>query len=90
MFSLIRSRGTPAFNKFALAKSYMMPMGRASCLMPVRAFSTAVEQSDDTSNVPKISLEEFYSTVADFTISDEEALEYMNFSAKMSMVSFKN
>ena len=42
------------------------------------------------SAVPRISLEEFYSTVADFTISDEDALEYMTFASKLAMVSFKD
>ena len=40
--------------------------------------------------MPQISLEEFYSTVEGFKLSDEEALEYMTFSAKMAMVSFKS
>lgn len=60
--------------------------------MPQRNFSKVVafDESDDMTNLPSISLEEFYSTVADFTITDEEALEYMNFSAKLAMVKFKD
>ena len=46
--------------------------------------------SDDLSQVPRISLEEFYSTVENFKLSDEEALSYMNFAAKMAMVTFKD
>ena len=45
---------------------------------------------DDLSNVPRISLDKFYASVTDFTITDEEALEYMNFAAKQAMVSFKD
>ena len=40
--------------------------------------------------MPGISLESFYSSVANVTLSDEEALRYMHFSAKVSMVSFKD
>ena len=47
-------------------------------------------ESDDLGEVPVISLEEFYSTVADFTLTDEEALEFMSFSARMSMLKFEN
>ena len=46
--------------------------------------------SDDTSVVPRISLDDFYASVTDFTISDEEALKYMTFAAKMAMVRFKD
>ena len=42
------------------------------------------------SKVPRISLDNFYASVTDFTITDEEALEYMNFAAKQAMVSFKD
>ena len=40
--------------------------------------------------MPRISLEEFYSTVENFKLTDEEALNYMNFAAKMAMVTFKD
>ena len=68
------------------------PMMQASMYrMPMRTFTTSVaEQSDDISKVPRISLEEFYSTVEGYTLSDEEALEYMTFAAKMAMVTFKD
>merc|ERR1719491_2758784 len=46
--------------------------------------------SDDTSVVLRISLDDFYASVTDFTISDEEALKYMTFAAKMAMVRFKD
>ena len=46
------------------------------------------DESDDLEKVPMISLEEFYSTVADFRLTDDEALEMMKFSARMSMLKF--
>merc|ERR1719384_1100979 len=45
---------------------------------------------DDTTQVPRVCLDDFYASVTDFTISDAEALEYMNFAAKQAMVSFKD
>lgn len=75
----------------------MMSAAKPSCLMMPQTrfhFSTTKaldhNESDDMSAVPRISLEEFYSTVADFTISDEDALEYMTFASKLAMVSFKD
>ena len=58
----------------------------------VRSFSTMTpkDQSDDMSQVPVTSLEDFYSTVAGFSLSDEDAYEYMTYSAKMAMVAFKD
>ena len=45
----------------------------------------------DLDNPPKtISLDEFYQSLTDFTLTDKEALEYMKFSAKMARVSFKS
>ena len=46
--------------------------------------------SDDHTQVPRISLDDFYSTVGDFAITDEKALEYMTYSSKQAMVSFKD
>ena len=75
----------------------MMSVAKPSYLMMPQSrfqFSAAKAHdhniSDDISAVPRISLEEFYSTVADFTISDEDALEYMTFASKLAMVSFKD
>jgi aspartyl/glutamyl-tRNA(Asn/Gln) amidotransferase C subunit len=45
----------------------------------------------DLENPPKrISLDEFYESLTHFTLTDEEALEYMKFSAKMARVSFRS
>jgi len=44
----------------------------------------------DYTQAPIISLEEFYSTTDNFRLTDEEALEYMTFSARMALVSFKD
>ena len=46
--------------------------------------------SDDLSKMPRLCLEDFYATVADFTLTDEEAMDYMKYSSKMAMVSFKD
>ena len=59
----------------------------------MRSFGTSAanyNESDDISAVPRTSLEEFYSTVAGFTLSDDEAFEYMSFASKLAMVSFKD
>ena len=40
--------------------------------------------------MPRISLDEFYASLTDFKITDDEALEYMTFAAKQAMVSFKD
>ena len=37
---------------------------------------------DDTSSVPRVCLDDFYASVTDFTITDQEALDYMNFATK--------
>ena len=64
--------------------------------MMFRVFSSAPNRpadhndSDDLTNVPRISLDNFYASLTDFTITDEEALEYMNFAAKQAMVTFKD
>ena len=47
-------------------------------------------ESDDLDQVTPISLETFYDSVADITMSDEDALKYMTFAANISYVSFKN
>ena len=47
-------------------------------------------ESDDLSKQETISLEEFYSTVSDFTLSDDKALEYMHFAAKLAVLEFKD
>ena len=97
MFNAIKTRGFNAAagfgrTQFLKTSSNMMPMQASFFKMqPTRMFSSVAHStSDDLSEMPRISLEEFYSTVANFTISDEEALEYMNFAAKMAMVTFKD
>ena len=52
--------------------------------------SASHDESDDLSQVPRLSLEKFYSTVADIKLSDVEAQEMMSFSARMAMVRFKD
>ena len=47
-------------------------------------------ESDDLSNRETISLEEFYSSVSDYSLSDDKALEYMHFAAKLAVISFKD
>ena len=56
---------------------------------PVRQF--AHDDDDPTrTKPPVISLEEFYDNVAHTTMTDEVCLNYMNFAAKMALVSFKD
>ena len=80
----------------------MQPRMTTMIQMPAfsaRAFSSSPLQKerpanfyehDDVSNVPRICLDDFYESVTDFKISDEEALEYMTFAAEQAMVSFKD
>ena len=66
--------------------------------MPLRFFSSNLNkvvpagynEHDNLENVPRISLDEFYSSLTDITITDNEALEYMTFAAKQAMVTFKD
>lgn len=94
MFNALRTRSSFAIKSGM--SSNMMSAAKPSCLMmPQSRFQFSAKAldhniSDDISVVPRISLEEFYSTVADFTISDEDALEYMTFASKLAMVSFKD
>ena len=48
------------------------------------------EESDDISAIPRLSLEEFYSTCYGMELTDEQALEYMNFAANLAMVKFRD
>ena len=56
------------------------------------AFSTAAgnDQSDDLSQVPRFSLDEFYVSNDTAPLTDEQAKTYMDFGAKLAMVSFKD
>ena len=47
-------------------------------------------ESDDISKVPRLKLDEFYSSCEVMELTDEQALEYMNFAADLAMVSFKD
>lgn len=60
--------------------------------MLARNFSSPVafNESDDHTQIPLISLDRFYDSVICEPMSDEEALKYMNFAAKMAMVTFKD
>ena len=64
---------------------------------PVMRFASQAAQpdpnctkSDDHTVVPRISLDDFYNSVADFKITDEKALEYMIYSSRQAMVSFRD
>ena len=48
------------------------------------------DKHDEISSVPRICLDDFYASVTEFTITDAEALEYMNYAARQAMVSFKD
>ena len=86
MFNTIRQRA------FACKRSPMLtaPKFWAVPVTPMRQFSKLSNESDDVKNVPRISLDDFYSSLTDFSLTDEEALEYMKFSARLGMVSFKD
>ena len=91
---------------FRLTQKMMTPMRPSMNLMqrstfqpsffmatPQRMFATKpadYDVSDDTSMTPRISLDDFYGNVIQEPMTDEQALEYMNFAAKMAMVSFKD
>ena len=40
--------------------------------------------------MPRICLDDFYSSVTEFTITDDEALQYMDYASKASMLRFKD
>ena len=46
--------------------------------------------SDDLTNVPRFSLDDFYSDVKAVELSDQQALDYMIYASKLAMVSFKD
>ena len=48
------------------------------------------EESDDINDIPRYSLDEFYSSCHALELTDEQALEYMNFAANLAMVKFKD
>ena len=48
------------------------------------------DKSDDLSTRPVLELDKFYSQMLDVKLSDEKALEYMTFAAKLAQVNFKN
>ena len=47
-------------------------------------------ESDDLTLRPKIKLDEFYADCPEVTMTDQEALDYMNFAADLAMVGFKD
>ena len=48
------------------------------------------DQSDDLSARPVLELDKFYSLMLEVELSDEKALEYMTFAAKLAQVNFKD
>jgi len=56
----------------------------------VLPFVDDAETYDTTKEYPRFSLDQFYSSLEDFKITDEEALKYMKFAAKMSCFKFKS
>merc|ERR1711898_67264 len=48
------------------------------------------EASDDLSEVPRFSLDDFYSNVKAVNLTNQEALDYMVFASRLAMVSFKD
>ena len=57
----------------------------------MRTFSAVSNDvSDDLSEVKRFSLDAFYETASGRAMSDDQALEYMNFAAKMACVRFSS
>ena len=54
------------------------------------AFATKTEKSDDLGAVDSFSLDAFYMDTKAVPLTDEEAKRYMDFGAKLAMVSFKD
>ena len=53
-------------------------------------FATKNDQSDDLSQVERFSLDSFYMDTKSEPLTDEQAKTYMDFGAKLAMVSFKD
>ena len=47
-------------------------------------------KSDDLSKMELVSLEKFYASVSQKTLTDDQALEYMHFAAKLAQLEFKD
>ena len=54
------------------------------------AFATKSDTSDDLGQVQSFSLDAFYMDTKAVPLTDEEAKKYMDFGAKLAMVSFKD
>ena len=54
------------------------------------AFATKSNESDDLGQVQSFSLDAFYMDTKAVPLTDEEAKKYMDFGAKLAMVSFKD
>ena len=48
------------------------------------------DKSDDLSKQELVSLEKFYASVAQKNLTDDQALEYMHFAAKLAQLEFKD
>ena len=73
--------------------SFSMPIRPINSLYGNRlmAFSSRVkEESDDLSQVKRFSLDEFYIANNTAPLTDEQAKTYMEFGAKLAMVTFKD
>ena len=78
-------------HRFSVVKPMMFQYQRvAMYYTTVKERPADFNVSDDLSQVKLLSLDNFYGSIADHSLTDEEALEYMQFAAKMAMVSFKD
>ena len=78
-FALIKLRPVRPFYSLAHRSMVMPPKKDAN-----------FDQSDDLSVRPTLELDKFYSLMLDVELSDERALEYMTFAAKLAQVNFKD
>ena len=80
-------------SRFALANLRQVrpfySLAQRSMVLPPKK-DAHFDQSDDMSVRPVLELDKFYSLMLEVELSDERALEYMTFAAKMAQVNFKD
>ena len=76
------------FTKFRPVRPFFALPQRTMVLAPKK--DANFDQSDDLSNRPVLELDKFYSLMLEVELSDERALEYMTFAAKLAQVNFKD
>ena len=70
--------------------AFMRPCIRSFSRLQAPLRNEGWDKSDDLTEVPRISLDEFYSSIPAVKLSDQQAMDYMTFASRMAMVSFKD